>query len=175
MFSILLAFAANQWNDARKQHALTERALRAVRDEITGNARIVRAQLPYHRMMLADTRRADSLKRVHSYADFVANAPAWSGFMNPEYDGTAWQSAITLGAVSGMGFDTVRTLSRLYTAQSKIDGYASAVESFDFSDAAMPSTVRRMWVYFATVATNEDTLLNRYDAALKLLGPGTTP
>jgi hypothetical protein len=36
---------------------------------------------------------------------------------------------------------------------------------------ALASTVRRMWVYFVTVRTNEDTLLNRYDQALKLLGP----
>jgi hypothetical protein len=35
----------------------------------------------------------------------------------------------------------------------------------------MPSTVRRIWVYFVTVRTNEDTLLNRYAEALKMLGP----
>jgi len=44
-----------------------------------------------------------------------------------------------------------------------------SIPTFDFSDAAMPSTIRRMLVYVATMRTNEDTLLNRYADALKLL------
>ncbi|MEP6491516.1 MAG: hypothetical protein ABJF01_02480 [bacterium] len=171
VFSILLALAANQWNDSRKQHALAGRALTAVREEIASNIRNIGLKRPYHGTMWIATKRADSLRLVHSLANFYAVAPAWSGFMNPEYDGTAWQSALSLGAVGSMGFDTVRTLSRLYALQGKIDAYASNIESFDFADAAMASTVRRMYVYFATVATNEDTLVNRYTQALKLLDP----
>jgi hypothetical protein len=121
------------------------------------------------------SKAADSLKRVRTYRDFVNFVPAWSGFNNPQYDATAWQSALTLGAAGNMGFDTVRTLSRLYTLQAKIDAYASDIGSFEFADATMPVTVRRMWVYFATVTTEEDTILNRYEKALTLLGPTKKP
>jgi len=171
VFSLLLALAANSWNDSRKQRALAEHALAAIREEITSNVDIVRSARAYHDTMWKETKRADSTKRVHSFAELVASAPAWSGFKAPIYDATAWQSALTLGAVGGMGFDTVRTLSRLYAVQTRLDAYASNIESFDFSDNAMPSTVRRMYVYFATVTTNEDTMLNRYTQALKLFGP----
>jgi hypothetical protein len=171
VFSILLAFAANQWNDARKQRMLVERSLRSVREEISGNAKRVEERLPYHRTLEAATFRADSSKRVHSYADFKLAAPDWSGFQNPELDGTAWQTAITLGAVSGMGFDTVKALSRLYAYQTKVDQYtAESISSFDFSDQVMAGTVRRMWVYFFSTRVQEDTLVNRYREALKLLG-----
>lgn len=171
VFSILLAFAANQWNDARKQRTLVERSLHSVREEIAGNAKRVEERLPYHRKLETQTFRADSSKRVHSYADFKLAAPDWSGFENPELDGTAWQTAITLGAVSGMGFDTVKALSRLYAFQGKVDQYtASSLPTFDFSDQAMPVTVRRMWVYFFSSRVQEDTLLNRYREALALLG-----
>jgi hypothetical protein len=175
VFSILLALAVGQCADARKQNALTDRALHAIRDEIAGNAERVVAALPYHRTLEGETHRADSLGVVHSYADFKRGAPNWSGFRNPELDATAWQSAITMGVVPNIGFDTVRTLSRLYALQAKFDLYnTSGIPTFDFSDAAMPSTVRRMWVYVATMRTNEDTLVNRYREVLKLLGAPAT-
>jgi hypothetical protein len=172
VFSILLALAANEWVDARKQRALAEHALAAIRDEVTGNADRIRNGLPYHRSLESELRHEDSAGSVHRYADFVRGAPDWSGFKNPELDGTAWQSALTLGAVSNMAFDTVRALSRLYSLQAKFDQYnIASIPTFDFSDAAMTSTIRRMFVYVATMRTNEDTLLNRYAEALRLIGP----
>lgn len=176
VFSILLALAVNQWSDSRKQRALTTRSLSAIRDEVAGNADRVRERLPYHRSLEGELHRLDSLGTVHRYADFRQGAPDWSGFMNPELDGTAWQSAVTLGAVSNMGFDTVRTLSRLYNLQTRFDQYnVSVIPTIDFSDAVMASTVRRMYVYVSTMRTNEDTLLNRFEGVLKLLGPQPPP
>jgi hypothetical protein len=172
--SILLALAANQWNDARKQRTLTERSLHAVSDEIKGNAARVHAVLDYHRGLETAAHTADTSNHVHSLADWGHAVPIWSGFAAPEYDATAWQTAITLGAVSNMGFDTVQTLARLYTLQGKIDQYNSgAIQTFDFSDVAMHSTVRRIYVYVATMRTLEDTLLNRYALSLKLLTPAS--
>jgi hypothetical protein len=174
VFSILLALAANDWSDARKQQSLAERALRGVRDEIQGNAERVRNDLPYLRAMETEVFRADSLKRVHSWKDFTIAAPSWHGLGNSELDGTAWQSAITLGAVSNIGYDTVRALSRLYALQSKFDQYAAGMaNTIDLTDQAMPATTRKLWVYFTTVRTNDDTLLARYQALLNLLDPGT--
>jgi len=169
VFSILLALGVNQWVDARKQSQLTARVLRSVRDEITANRTRVQEWLPYHRAMELASHRADSLRAVHSYADFKSAAPQWSGFKNPELDGTAWQTAVSLGVVNNMGFDTVRVLSSLYTMQAKYDQYwGGTIQSFDFADATMANTVRRMWVYFATIRTNEDSLVNRYTEALRL-------
>ena len=136
VFSILLALAVNSYVDARKERALTERALRGVRDELTAN--------------------------LH-------------GFHNPTLDGTAWQSAISLGTVAYMGYDTVRVLSSAYDFQAKADQYAAAsIPTFDFADAAMPSTIRRMYVFIETMRIQEDTLADRYANALKLLDTTTT-
>ena len=171
VFSILLALGVNEWVDSRKQAALTERAVHAIRDEISGNAQRIRDVREYHKTLMSESKRADTLHIIHGYADFQHAVPSWKGFHNPELDGTAWQSAITLGVVSNIGFDTVQTISRLYSLQTKFDQYMEAsLPSFDFSDAAMPSTVRRVWVFVQTMAVNEDTLLNRYDDALRLIG-----
>lgn len=172
VFSILLALAVNEWADSRKQAALAERAVHAIREEITGNAQRIRDVRAYHQALMNESKRADSLHVVHSYADFRRAAPSWSGFRNPELDATAWQSAITLGVVQNIGFDTVRALSRLYLMQTKLDQYAeTSLPTFDFSDAAMPNNVRRVWVFVQTMATLEDTLTNRYNDALRVLQP----
>ena len=172
MFSILLALAVNSWADSRKQRELTERALSAIHAEIVGNANRIRELRPYHLSLETELKRADSAGTVHRYSDFVHAAPDWSGFKNPPFEGTAWQSAMTLGVAPNMGFDTLQTLSSLYGLQNRFDQYnAAAIPTFDFSDEAMHTNVRRMYVYVATMRTNEDTLLNRYTAALKLLGP----
>jgi type II secretory pathway pseudopilin PulG len=172
VFSILLAMAVNEWADSRKQAALTERAMHAIREEITGNAQRIHDVRAYHQTLMDASKRADTLHLVHSYADFRRAAPGWSGLRNPELDATAWQSAITLGVVQNIGFDTVRALSRLYLLQTKFDQYAeTSLPTFDFSDAAMPNTVRRMWVFVQTMGTLEDTLTNRYTEALRVLQP----
>jgi hypothetical protein len=172
VFSILLALAVNSWADRRKQRDLTERALTAIHAEITGNANRIRELRPYHLSLETELRTADSIGRVHRYSDFKNAAPDWSGFKNPELEGTAWQSALTLGVAPNLGFDTLQTLSSLYGLQNRFDQYNSAaIPTFDFSDEGMHANIRRMYVYVATMRTNEDTLLNRYAAALKLLGP----
>jgi hypothetical protein len=172
VFSILLALAVNQWADSRKQHELTRRALSAIQTEIAGNADRIRERRPYHLSLESELKRADSTGAVHRYLDLKRAAPDWSGFENPELDETAWQSAMTLGVAPNLGFDTLQTLSRLYGLQARFDQYNSAaIPSFDFSDEAMHSTIRRMYVYVATMRTNEDTLLNRYATALGLFGP----
>jgi hypothetical protein len=54
--------------------------------------------------------------------------------------------------------------------QQRFEEYATqSIPLFDFADTAMPSTIRRMHVFLASVTTNEDTLLNRYEKALVTL------
>lgn len=175
VFSILLALGVNSYVDTRKEHRLTERALRGVHDEIATNLRAIRDVRSYHDTLGRQTHLADSLHQATSYAAFASHVPAWSGLHNPELDNTAWESALTLGTVANMGYDTVRVLSSLYAKQAKFDAYASSgFSSFDFADAAMPSTVRRIYVYAATVRVNEDALLAQYAAALRVLGDTVT-
>lgn len=171
VFSILLALAVNSYVDARKERALTDRALRGVRDELRANLQTVRDARPYHDTLSQEILAIDTTHEATSYAAFRAHAPAWHGFHNPQLDGTAWQSAVTLGTVANMGYDTVRVLSSVYEFQSRFDQYAVAsIPTFDFADAAMPSTIRRMYVFVETMGIDEDTLAARYTRALRVLG-----
>ena len=171
VFSILLALAVNSYVDARKEHRLTERSLRGIRDELTANLQAIRAVRAYHDTLAQETAAVDAAHQATTYLSFRAHAPSWHGFHNPILDGTAWQSAVTLGTVANMGYDTVRVLSSAYEFQAKCDQYISAsIPTFDFADAVMPSTIRRMYVFVETMGIQEDTLASRYVQALKLLG-----
>jgi len=171
VFSILLALAVNSYVEARKDRRLTERALRGVRDELTTNLQTIRDIRAYHDTLARETAAVDAARQATSYVAFRAHAPAWRGFHNPTLDGTAWQSAVTLGTVANMGYDTVRVLSSAYDFQAKFDQYTSAsIPTFDFADAVMPSTIRRMYVFIETMRIQEDTLANRYTQALQVLG-----
>ena len=60
--------------------------------------------------------------------------------------------------------------------QAKLDAFNSSyIPLFDFSDAAMPATVRRMSVYMQTVVSFESALLREYaDGLIAVSGP-TSP
>ena len=81
-----------------------------------------------------------------------------------------WQTALGSGALANIRYDRVGALANVYTIQGQLDSFnASYIPLFDLSDAAMPSTIRRMRAYIATVLSFERALVSRYDDALKLI------
>ena len=170
VFSVLLALAASSWADARKQQRLGDQALLSFAHEIRANRARVAKLLPYHDSLDVAASRADSAGSVRNYADWRRAFPGWSGFEPPDLTTAAWQGALASGALSNIRYDRVASLSGVYTVQNKLDAFnASYIPLFDFSDAAMPSTVRRMHAYGATVVSFERTLVSSYDATLKLI------
>ena len=170
VFSVLLALAASSWADARKQQRLGDQALLSFAHEIRANRARVAKLLPYHDSLDVAASRADSAGSVRNYADWRRAFPGWSGFAPPDLTTAAWQGALASGALSNIRYDRVASLSGVYTVQNKLDAFnASYIPLFDFSDAAMPSTVRRMHAYGATVVSFERTLVSSYDATLKLI------
>ncbi|HEX7090942.1 MAG TPA: hypothetical protein VF192_12450 [Longimicrobiales bacterium] len=170
VFSILLALAVDGWRERRGEAQLARRALRSFELEIRQNKRNIEEVLPYHRTLAASVRRADSLGRIRNYADWKEQLPEFSGFHPPDLPATAWQSALAVGALASMGYDTVAALSKLYYYQGKLDAFTHAsLTGFDFSDSRIPATVRQAYVYLATVVPNEENLLDQYDEVLRLI------
>ncbi len=175
IFSILLALAVNGWADGRRQERLADHALERFAREIRDNRGRIEAILPYHRALLHAVTRVDSLGGVHSFAEWRREVPEFSGFYPAELVTTAWESAVTLGVLSGMGYDTVAALSELYGLQDDLDRFNwSYLPLFDFSDGSMPTTVRRANAYFQTVLSYEEALLQRYGAVLATIGYAET-
>ena len=171
VLSVLLALAANGWADSRKQHRLEQQAHASFIREIRANRALVARALPYHEALTRAVIAVDASGGVPSYAAWKKRVPIWSGLEPPDLSATAWQSALTTGAISGRPFGEVTALSRLYTVQNKLDAFTLAyLPLFDFADPAMVGTVRRLNVYMQTVLSFEHELVREYDAALTALG-----
>ncbi|MEP6733144.1 MAG: hypothetical protein ABJE10_21050 [bacterium] len=176
VFSVLLALAASRWADARKQQQLTTQAIASFEQEIRGNEQRVRDVYSYHQALTAAIRRLDSLGTIHSYADWKREVPIWSGFRPPDMPATAWQTAITTGALANLPYRQIGALSDVYTLQTKLDAFnGSYIPLFDFSDAAMLATVRRMSAYMQTVLSFESALMKDYTNTLGVLKSSTEP
>jgi type II secretory pathway pseudopilin PulG len=170
VLSVLLALAASSWADSRKHDRLANQALQSFEQEIRANRARIAAVLPYQDSLTAAVLRADSLGGIHTYADWRRFFPSWSGFRPPDVTSSAWQSALSTGALSDIPYGTVAELSDLYNIQSKLDGFSlSYLPVIDFADAAMPGSVRKMRVYMQTVLSFERGLVTRYDSTLQRL------
>lgn len=173
VLSVLLALAANGWAEARKERQGTAQARASFVQELRANQARVTTTLPYHEALTAAVLRVDSTDAaaIPSYDAWKRQVPIWSGFAPPDVAATAWQSALTTGALGRMPYDQVAALSRVYTVQGKLDAFTLAyLPLFDFSDPAMRGTVRRMNVYMQTVLSYEHALLRDYETALRALG-----
>jgi hypothetical protein len=170
VLSVLLALAANSWADARKEQRLPAQARTSFVLEIQANrVRLVKA-LPYHHALTEAVLQVDSTGGVPSYAAWKRRVPIWSGFEGPDLAATAWQSELATGALGQMPFRDVAGLSNVYTLQGRLDAFNTAyLPLFDFSDAVMSGTVRRMHAYMQTVLSYETVLLREYDSTLVLL------
>jgi hypothetical protein len=170
VFSVLFALAVNQWMDARKEARLSARVLDNIKRELQENRASITSVLSYHEQLLKDLGRVDSLHSVRSLADLRKEIPEFTGFHNPALLGTGWRNALAVGAVQGMGFDTISAISKAYYRQEKLEEYVGAsLPGFDFSDAAMTGTVRKSSVFVETLYKNEEALLQEYKAVLELL------
>jgi hypothetical protein len=171
VLSVLLALAANSWADAHKEHKLAVQARESFVEEVRANRARIMVALPYHRALTDAVLLIDSTGGVSSYAAWKRRVPIWSGFAPPDIASTAWQSALTTGALSRMPFREVASLSTAYTLQGRLDTFnATYLPLFDFSDPMMSSTVRRMHAYMQTILSYETTLLRDYDSTLVVLG-----
>ncbi len=172
VLSVLLALAASSWADRRKQNHLAEQARSAFVLELRNNRALVARAIPYHDALSAAVLRADSTDDVRTYAQWRRAFPAWSGFAPPDLTFSAWQTAVSTGAIGDIPFGTVGMLSRAYTVQGRLDAFNTAFfPVLDFSDERMHGTVRRMRVYVSTVLSYERYLLTQYDSCLVRLEP----
>jgi hypothetical protein len=172
VLSVLLALAASRWAETRKEHALTDQARASFVEELRSNRARVATVFTYHQALTKSVLHVDSMGGVRTYEDWKRQVPTWSGFRPPDVTTTAWQSALATGALGNLPYRQVGALSDVYTLQTKLDAFTMAyLPLFDFSDSAMPGTVRRMHVYMQTILSFETALLKDYDVALAALRP----
>ncbi|HWL40485.1 MAG TPA: hypothetical protein VNO75_09620 [Gemmatimonadaceae bacterium] len=122
VLGVVLALAANEWRQQRKDEHRVAVATRAINAELASNRTAVAAASAYHSRLLDSLRLGDSPSWRPSVMLFSR------GFVSPaQLSSTAWQTAGTTGVVEHMPYQTVLRLSRVYASQARYDHQAQSI------------------------------------------------
>jgi hypothetical protein len=167
----LLAFATEEWRDARRQRARVDVAVTSIRNELLQNRTLVANARDHHRHV-ADT--LAKLVTLHLHPDVAIYS---NGMWNPAFiTSTAWQAARETGALADMPLATVLKIAPVYEAQ---DRYRAATEALgaaimnDVRHEGIDAVLRDQFSQFISLdidfANRESRLLAAYDKALSQL------
>jgi hypothetical protein len=164
----VLAFAGEEWRDARHRRERVDVALESIRRELTLNRGLVAAAREHHRHM-ADT--LGLLLARHARPDVAIYS---NGMWNPAIvTSTAWDAARETGAFEDIPLTTVLAIAPAYEAQERYRVLTEALGSAIMSDVrrdGMYTVLRDRFAQFVPLdedfANREGRLLAVYDKAL---------
>lgn len=173
VFSILLALAVSEWSEDRENERLAAEALTAFRREIGQNRARLEDVGPYRRgLREVITRMADSgdLASVAAFQATIGLEPLRPAFL----PSTVWETALTTGAISYIGFDVVNALSLTYSLQERLEelsrsGMPDLARGSHVDPVDMPGALREVAVYLGEISRSEVELLAAYDEVLSIL------
>ena len=164
----VLAFAGEEWRDARHRRERVDVAIESIRRELTVNRGLVVAAREHHRHM-ADT--LGILLAHHAYPDVAIYS---NGLWNPAIvTSTAWDAARETGALEDIPLATVLAIAPAYEAQERYRVLTESLGSAIMSDVrrdGMYTVLRDRFAQFVPLdvdfSNREGRLLATYDKAL---------
>lgn len=173
VLGVVLAFAVNEWRQAREDRDRAEAALASVVEELRSNRQAVAEAREYHVGLLNRLQALRGEGEEPTIADFP------KGFIAPATPfRTAWESAADTGALADLPYDTVLRLSRLYAEQDRYAHQAQTAgeviyaELLDIGGFGILQKHAQLPFFIATFSFREGELLASYDAALEWLAAG---
>lgn len=179
--SILLALWVDQWKQKRAARDLATESISNFITEIRQNKARIDDVLPYHEAIRSMLKQAESSHSIHTQAEFERTIGI-DGLRPPSLLQTAWQTAVTTGALAHLDYNTVAALSLTYTIQDRFredsrSGFQSILQATDFKAGDGDMAVRSADNYLREVVNSENDLHATYaqaeqTLALKLKGMG---
>jgi hypothetical protein len=174
--AILLAFAANAWNDERKTQQSVHDSLVNVRREIAANRATLVPLIPRHRRF-HDTYIAYLAHHAHidtqQFYDLFSSVAA-HGFNPFIGESTAWDIARSLPSAAALPYDTRVLIEETYSTQSLLQSFGIQL----INDLHVSSTDDRPNLYLpatsvaidaSDIVALESRLLRHYDDLLARL------
>ena len=174
--SVLLGFAVAQCGEHRNNRELAMRALTSLQAEIEHNRLVLAPLVPIHRASVQALDRADTSTSQRSALDiFFAQRPrlprgTQSPF--PFLRRSAWDAALSGGALRFIDYDVAADLAEIYRVQEiatdNVDrlakGPLSSAATFD--PASRAPSVRLLWMTLLDIQSAEEILWNPYEKHL---------
>ena len=175
VFSVLLAFFLNGYNEERGKQARTRTALQNIVAELKSNQQDVERVLGYHRQVLQrlNEAAAQPLPPQASLFDVLARA-APEGLSPPALQTTAWETAQASGALQNLKYEQSYLLSQAYRLQATgVDSTWKAIRSSLDVQAFRPGVgvpdIRYLAFSFQELVAQEEYLVAYYASMLKKL------
>lgn len=170
--SVALGFALAQFGEERADRRLAAHALTNLRAELEYNQAVLEPMVPIHAKWVEALANADTSDRSQSGIDvFFATRPTLPADVPspfPFLRRSAWDAALSGGALRLIDYDVLATLSEIYRTQEidteNVDrlakGALSSAATFD--PASRAASVRLLWLTLADIQAAEQILLDLY-------------
>jgi hypothetical protein len=171
--SVLLGFAAAQFGEYRNNRELAARTLAGLQAEIEHNLAILEPMVPFHRKWTEALEKADTSNVAQSALDvfFATRPPLPAGAKTPFplLRRSAWEAAVSGGALRLIDYDVAAALSEIYRGQqiatSNVDdrlarGALASTATFD--PASRAASVRLLWITLLDIVSAEALLVDVY-------------
>jgi len=171
--SILLALWVDQWKQRRAARDLAVESMSNFVTEIQKNEAKLDDVLPYHQALMSMLTKEESSHSIHTQAEFQS-AVGIDPLRPPSLLETAWQTAVTTGALTHLDYGTVAALSYTYTLQDRFredsrTGFQSIMQSSNFGPGGADMAVRSAGNYLREVVNSENDLRATYAQAEQVL------
>ena len=170
--SVALGFGVAQFGEYRNNRELATRALKSLQAEIEHNLTILEPMVLIHEKWVAALAKADTSNRSQAAIDvWFATRPSLPpgvGSSFPFLRRSAWDAAVSGGALRFIDYDVIAFLSDIYRVQAiatenverLATGALSSTATYD--PASRAAAVRLMWLTLADIQSAESTLLDLY-------------
>lgn len=170
--SVLLGFCAAEFGDEKRDRELRTRVLRGIAAEVAANEAGIAAVVDRHRQWVAALDTSRHFAEAQSAIDvfFATRPPMPDGVRSPFpiLSRSAWDAAVSSGAMRLIDYDLSAALSDIYrmqeTATQNVErlanGALSAVSTYD--PKLRPQAVRLLWLTLADIHAAEAVLLDMY-------------
>ena len=175
VISVALGFGVAQFGEYRSNRDLARQALTSLQSEMETNLALLEPLVPIHRRWSNALRTADTSNAAQSGLDILfatrpplpAKSPPF-----PVLRRSAWDAAVSSGAVRFIDYSIAEALSEIYRAQeiatSNVDRLANGALTTPatFDPANRASAVRLLWLTIEDIAVAEANLLDLYQRHL---------
>ena len=179
VLSILLALALDEWQEDEEIQELIDRSLVNFTNELTRNNSRIEDIKAYHQGVFQILQNRNGIADATSVIEFRNIMDS----MQPVVlTSSAWQTAVTTGALGRMDYELVSALSLTYNTQMRFDeNYNSRLQNLlapdNLKSENLDITIYNAARFVSDVTSSESELSGYYAVTLELLShqmPGST-
>lgn len=176
--SVLLAFGVDEYRETRANRELKAQVLNGIKAEMEHNLAVLEPYISIHSEWRSALDTADTSRAAESGLDVWFRTRPDMGKSPtpfPTLRRSAWDAAVSSGAVRLVDFNVASALADVYTAQDQVTANVQRLASGPLADVATydparrSAAVRLLWLTIADIQSAEIPLVKLYQQHLPMI------